>query len=75
MDELDFSEDGIDNIDTELFSRFTRQHILYWINMMRLHKVGESPLKCFVLLSNRNLYGYRSLQGQRFNSRRGKGFE
>ena len=41
MDESDFSEDGIEQIDTELFSRFTRQHVLYSMNMMRLHRVGE----------------------------------
>jgi len=49
MDELDFSEDGIDQIDTELFSRFTRQHILYSLNMMRLHRVGERPCQVLCL--------------------------
>jgi len=38
--EADFVEDGIEEIDQNLFGRFTRQHILYNLNMVRLHKVG-----------------------------------
>ena len=76
MDELDFSEDGIDQIDAELFSRFTRQHILYSINMMRfIEWVQGIPVKYLSYFSDPDLYGYRSLQGQRYISGRGQGPE
>jgi hypothetical protein len=44
MEESDFLEHGIEDIDEALFSRSTRQHALYSLNLMRLHKVGQHPI-------------------------------
>jgi len=44
MSESDFIEDGIESIDQDFFGHFTREHILYSLNIMRLHKVGPNRL-------------------------------
>jgi hypothetical protein len=41
MTESDFIEEGMENIDETLFGRCTRQHILFVLNMMRLHQIGS----------------------------------
>jgi len=40
LTEADFIEEGIETIDQNFFGRFTRQHILYAINIWRLHQSG-----------------------------------
>jgi len=69
MDELDFTEEGIEQIDMELFGRCTRQHILYSVNMMRLHRVGELLSQVYSDLSGSNVYGHRSCADKGYDTR------
>jgi hypothetical protein len=41
MSESDFIEDGVEQIDETLFGHCTRQHVLFALNMMQLHKIGS----------------------------------
>jgi len=51
MSETDFIEEGIEQIDVSLFGQCTRQHMLYALNMLRLHEIvvlicsAHSPLR------------------------------
>jgi hypothetical protein len=51
MSETDFIEEGIEQIDISLFGQCTRQHMLYSLNMLRLHETvvlicsAHSPLR------------------------------
>jgi hypothetical protein len=47
LSEADFVENGIEEIDQSFFGCCTRQHVLFVMNMMRLHKAGYLEILWF----------------------------
>jgi len=70
MTAADFVEERTDQVDTNLFGRLTQQHILYSLNMRRLHKVGTNGRIIYSAYDSLfNRAGSRSISSEEYDGR------